>query len=159
MVYLWHPDAIDTFDDHPDDVSNVYDSTVQSLTGSEDTGVTGITIKHWRLLSEDEAKVREAERAVEMCERQQRLDKRKATEAKAEESTAEDGVRYWAESAENSPLGRDMEDYRFPPDTVSDSRSANESPWGGESDTSHRLSMIHKLGLSLIITGDETGRS
>jgi len=160
MVYLWHPDAIDTFDDHLGDVSNFYDSTVQSLTGSEDTWVTGITIKHWRLLSEGEAKVREAEKTVEMCERKKRLDKLKDIGAKkTEEGKGEDAAQNWTDDGEKSPLGWDMKDYRFPPDTVSDGRSTNESPWGGESDPSHRLSMIHELGLSLVITGDETGRS
>jgi len=158
MVYLWHPDAIDTFDDHLGDVSNFYDATVQSLTGSEDTWITGITLKHWRLLGDDEAKVREAERNVESDERLQRLKDRKAIVEKMwEESTAEEKAR-WAENSRNSPLGRDMYDYRFPPDTVRDSRSA-EAPWGRDADPAHRLSTIHELGISLIITGDETGKS
>ncbi|KAJ9161715.1 hypothetical protein NKR19_g1936 [Coniochaeta hoffmannii] len=161
MVYLWHPDAIDTFDDHLGDVSNFYDTTVQSLTGSEDTWITGITLKHWRLLGENETEIREAERNVELREITLRFERLKAKEErKLEKSTAEERAR-WEENGERSPLVKDMYDYRFPPPSVQlgDSRLAADAPWGRNADPAHRLSTIHELGLSLVISGDQTGRS
>lgn len=160
MVYMWHPDAIDTFDDHLGELSNFRDTTDQSVTGSENTWISSITIKHWRLLGETETMIRKAEKKVDEDERLARLGadankrccmllgrkKKPVVHLSAEEEEAN-----VAKAVEERDNDRD-----FPPLSVRDDRrgSAFLLWWN-----IHELNKIHELSLSLAITGDAMGRS
>ena len=71
---MWHPDALDTFDDHLSSLSHFADGEKQFSTGADDLWVTSITISHWRLQNEIESKISGIVDVLEKKERKQRLD-------------------------------------------------------------------------------------
>lgn len=153
---MWHPDALDMFDDHLGDLSSFFDTTNQSLTGSEDTWISSITLKHWRLLDDVESKVRKAEKDVDKEERKSRLNaKEQAAARRAEEVHRKKGRRQAQESEDNADKKKEDE-FRFPPQNVPDQRLYSET-WTQQD--YGQLSKIHELALSLVITGDEKGRN
>ncbi|KAK4443437.1 hypothetical protein QBC34DRAFT_443388 [Podospora aff. communis PSN243] len=81
MIFMWHPDAIDTYDAHLGELSQFSDSLNQSITGGEDTWITSITISHWRLHDPLESMILRAENEVDDAERKIRQEKLDATEA------------------------------------------------------------------------------
>ena len=165
MVYMWHPDAIDTFDDHLGELSNFRDTTDQSVTGSENTWISSITIKHWRLLGETETMIRKAEKKVDEDERLARIPpeankhccmllgrkKKKKPAPPLRTGLAGDEDANVTKAVEERDNDRD-----FPPLSVRDDRpgSAFLLWWN-----IHELNKIHELSLSLAITGDAMGRS
>lgn len=81
MIFMWHPDAIDTYDAHLGELSQFSDSCKQSITGGEDTWITSITISHWRLHDRVESMILRAENEVDDAEckaRQEKLDTAKS---------------------------------------------------------------------------------
>lgn len=72
MIFMWHPDAIDTYDAHLGELSQFSDVYNQSITGGEDTWITSITISHWRLHGPVENMIRRAENEVDDAERRVR---------------------------------------------------------------------------------------
>src|SRR5438876_12436400 len=81
MIFMWHPDAIDTYDAHLGELSQFSDSLNQSITGGEDTWITSITISHWRLHDPVESMILRAENEVDDAERKARQEKLDAAEA------------------------------------------------------------------------------
>ena len=79
MIFMWHPDAINTFDAHLGDLSQFTDVTNQSITGGEDIWITSITISHWGLQEDVEAMIRRFEDEVDEDD----LRVRKSRKAKA----------------------------------------------------------------------------
>jgi len=148
MVYI---------DDHLGDLSNFFDTTNQSLTGSEDTWISSITLKHWRLLDDVESKVRKVEKDVDETERKERQDaKTKAAARRFEKQRKEKRKQKKKPEGEGKTGGKDMEEFRFPPQNVPDQRLYNAT-WMQQK--YGQLSKIHELALSLVITGDEKGRN
>ncbi|KAK0642174.1 hypothetical protein B0T16DRAFT_462179 [Cercophora newfieldiana] len=82
MIFMWHPDAIDTYDSHLGELSQFGDSLNQSITGGEDTWITSITISHWRLHNHIESMILSAENEVDDAERAARKEKHDAAEAR-----------------------------------------------------------------------------
>jgi len=78
MIFMWHPDAIDTYDAHLGELSQFSDVYNQSITGGEDTWITSITISHWRLHGPVESMIRRAENEVDDTELRVREERRNA---------------------------------------------------------------------------------
>ena len=145
---MWHPDALDTFDDHLGILSHFFDATNQLSNGGEDMWITSITISHWRLQNDHERDIRKIEDKLEDDEKEQRVkaqrlrqgaDKRQA-KGESHESVRAGGA---------VPLITD-----FPPKSVSDKRNKTLAQAGRK----HQLSTIRELSMSLVITGDWMGR-
>ena len=170
MVYLWHPDALDTFDNHLGSLSAFYSTTDTPVLDSGDTWITSVTIKHWRLLDDQESTIREAEKDIaedDLTRRQTEHEKRKLGVQVADEKEKRlkkqrrTGTATAAKTAATgNPTLDETNAVPFPPDTIRDHRLGSalleRRPKGAAQ--SH-LSKIHELGLSLVITGDEMGRS
>lgn len=58
LVYMWHPDALDTFESHLGQLSQFSDFQQQVPRGGEDIWVTTITLSHWRLEDHTETQIR-----------------------------------------------------------------------------------------------------
>jgi len=159
---MWHPDALDTMDDHLGELSTFSSNTMQSLTGSEDTWITSITIKHWRLLGEEESITRNAEQKVDEDEIKARKAERGREKEKKEHAEERQRIRkqlHLLRDGDDRDKTELTYDYKFPPHNVADDRPL-QTIWKqtGSMAVDH-LSRIHELGLSLVITGDERGRS
>jgi hypothetical protein len=141
LVYMWHTDALDMFDDYLGELSNFFDTTNQSPTGGEDNWITSITIKHWRLQDDIESTVRRIERGVDENELRKRQKRR---DAKERDDRNKKGI-----------VEEIQPESDFPPRSVADSRKAAEELDG----MIRHPSKIHELAMSLAITGDEKGRS
>ncbi|KAK4445134.1 hypothetical protein QBC34DRAFT_429266 [Podospora aff. communis PSN243] len=152
MAYLWHPEAIDAFDAHLGELSNFRDVIDQSVTGSDNTWRSSITIKHWRLLDDEEAMVRGAERDVDEKERIARWDRK--WYFSGDKSARWPFPRGRTDPSLKKPLWEQDKNCDFPPPGVRDERAG--SPlllWN-----MHELNEIHELSISLAITGDAMGR-
>lgn len=150
MVFMWHPDAIDTFDAHLGELSQFADVTNQSITGGDDTWITSITVSHWRLQDELESKIRRIEDAVDESERAEREATLEAKQALLEKEKREKhhhggrgtaGAVATATTTTTTTKSKIKDD--FPPRSVAEERHGK----------------IHELRLSLAITGDGRGRN
>jgi hypothetical protein len=147
---MWHPDALDTFDDHLGTLSHFFNGTNQMSREGEDLWYTTITISHWRLQSLFESEVSKIADKAEKIDKENRekelqIQQKEADEQKAREATDD-----------NDPLGPPplVTITDFPPKTVSDQRMRRPRK-GGDKDP---LSTIRQLSMSLVITGDTMGR-
>lgn len=155
MVYMWHPDAIDTFDDHLGELSTFRDTTDQSVTGSDNTWISSITIKHWRLLGETETMIRKAEKDVDEKERRARLNRNTKKHSFLRLGRKEKPKVVHSEEEEAKAVEEREKDRDFPPPSVPDDRRGSDFLlWWNI----HELNKIHQLSLSLAITGDAMGR-
>jgi hypothetical protein len=145
---MWHPDALDTFDDHLGILSHFFDATNQLSNGGEDMWITSITISHWRLQNDHERDIRKIEDKVEDDEKEQRVKAqrlRQGTDERQAKGESDGSVKAGAAV----PLITD-----FPPKSVSDKRNKTLAQDGRK----HQLSTIRELSMSLVITGDWMGR-
>jgi len=153
MVYIWHPDALDTFDDHLGELSSFRNLTSQSFTGSSETWITSITLKHWQLLSDEEIRLRRAERGIDEMERAIR-----AMRAAAPRGDWDDFPPRWVtDKGKNIKVKPGPFSIYFPEDTAREGRF--QALWQYTERGLERLRKVYSLSLSLAITGDERGRS
>src|SRR5450432_2980520 len=145
---MWHPDALDTFDDHLGILSHFFDATTQLSNGGDDMWITSITISHWRLQNDYERDIRKTEDEVEDNEKEQRVKAQRPSQ-KADERQAKGGINGNDKAGAAVPLITD-----FPPKSVSDKRNKASVQDGRK----HQLSTIRELAMSLVITGDRMGR-
>jgi hypothetical protein len=145
---MWHPDALDTFDDHLGILSHFFNATNQLSNGGEDMWITSITISHWRLQNDHERDIRKIEDEVEDDEKEQRVKAQRLRQGINERQAKEesDGS---VKAGAAVPLITD-----FPPKSVSDKRNKTLAQDGRK----HQLSTIRELSMSLVITGDRMGR-
>jgi len=177
LVYMWHPDALDTFDDHLGKLSHFFDDPSK---GGGEMWLSTATISHWRLQTHDESDLSKIGDKIEKDERSDRFQKLRNSDAKekmrwrervkrlmpirtaeepkwastevtdgADRTDAEDG-----ETAANGNPSTAIGATLFPPSTVSD-RRARKRPQDGERGP---LSTIRELSMSLVMTGDPLGR-
>jgi hypothetical protein len=145
---MWHPYALDTFDNHLGVLSRFFNATVQLSNGGEDVWITSITISHWRLQNDYESYISKIEDEVEDYQREQRVkEQTRRQEADRRQAHGESDESVKAGAA--VPLITD-----FPPKSVSDKRNKRPAQDGRKS----RLSTIRELSMSLVITGDKMGR-
>ena len=148
MIFMWHPDALDTFDDHLGILSHFFDATNQLSNGGEDMWITSITISHWRLQNDHERDIRKIEDEVENDEKEQRAEAQRLRQG-ADERQAKGKSDETIKAGAAVPLITD-----FPPKNVSDKRNKTLAQDGRK----HQLSTIRELSMSLVITGDRMGR-
>jgi hypothetical protein len=145
---MWHPDALDTFDDHLGILSHFFDATNQLSNGGDDMWITSITISHWRLQNDHERNIRKIEDEAEDEEKEQRVEARRLRQ-EADERQAKGKSNESVKAGAVVPLITD-----FPPKSVSDKRNKTLAQDGRK----HQLSTIRELSMSLVITGDRMGR-
>ncbi|KAK0711804.1 hypothetical protein B0H67DRAFT_301164 [Lasiosphaeris hirsuta] len=153
-VYMWHPEGIDTFDDHLGSLSHFSDS--ESAGTTDEMWLTSITLAHWRPQSELESKISAAEVEIELKDKEdnrkefaEKMVKEKAKEADRNEEEWDD----WDSSDEvDTEAPGPAEGDPFPPASVKDLRVK------GASDPERDLiSSISEQAISLVITGDGMG--
>ncbi|KAH7327720.1 hypothetical protein B0I35DRAFT_415566, partial [Stachybotrys elegans] len=156
-VYIWHPEGIDTLDDHLGTLSHFDDS--KSAGTTDDMWLTSITLAHWRPQSELESKISETEAEnlkTEKLERE-KLGREKLEKGKEEAKRAngnEEEEEDWDSSDEGDTEATGPgEGYPCPPVSVKDLRVK-----GGSDPERHLISSISEQAISLVITGDGMGR-
>ncbi|KAM7194686.1 hypothetical protein V8F20_007878 [Naviculisporaceae sp. PSN 640] len=160
MVYMWHPDALDTFESHLGQLSQFSDFQQQVPRGGEDIWVTSITLSHWRLEDHTETKIR---RILEK-------DPSKSLTVSDPASVKAPSKEWWPDflayirnliahgqppkqegdtprpgtnSGKNGELSSATNELDFPPVTVPDARKYAKRPY-----------QIRELSVSLCFTGD-----
>jgi hypothetical protein len=160
MVYMWHPDALDTFDDHLGSISQFDDGSTN--VGGTEMRYTTITLSHWRLQKGMES---ELSKTIENIEAEERKDRKNEEEQKTLKcvSEGEDGAEerregMGTETAEDIGATSSQEalanDFPIPPPQVSYPNTEKQSR--GISKPSSAT--IRQLSMSLAITGDIMGR-
>jgi hypothetical protein len=65
LIYMWHPEALDTFDGHLGPLSDFVDHYKKMPRGGDDMWRTSITLSHWRLRNIRQSKIHNIEAKVE----------------------------------------------------------------------------------------------
>lgn len=158
-VHIWHPDGIDTFDNHLGTLSHFSDNKAGGTRA--EMWFTGITIAHWRPQNERESDLSRAEANLETKEREKREEdrekekKRKKKQEEAEKKNEEDDD--WDSDSDDDDvrgLGPDPSPVPFPPAAVADWRTK-----GNKNAEQDSLSTISEQSISLVVTGDGMGRN
>lgn len=155
MVYVWHPDALDTLDSHLGSLSQFSDVPGQQAPrGGEELWVSSISLIHWRLESQSETEVQAIEN-----KRDTLLAPGLASKTTGEGQTLVGRIWGWLLALASSMDKQESVDdgkavtgkpgavVEFPPATVIDPRKANES-------SEKHVSKIRELSVSLVMTGD-----
>ena len=135
-VHMWHPEAVDTFDNYLGTLSHFSDNDAAGKSG---VWFTDITISHWRPYTRFENSQNSTEHSVEEKERQGR---EKEYEEWAKSNPA-------ADELDPLKLPSAMIIEQFPPSTVNDERHGEKGD---------PLSTIDEECISLVMTGDSLGR-
>jgi hypothetical protein len=160
MVYMWHPDALDTFDNHLGSISQ-FDDGITNMSGSE-MWYTTITLSHWRLQRDVESDLSKIVDEIEKKEKNDRTKEEEERKLKKKGSEEED----CAEEERGAETADDIEvlgslfqttataDFPIPPREVSSSSTKRRSRGAIKPSSA----TIRQLSMSLTITGDNMGR-
>jgi hypothetical protein len=148
MVYLWHPDALDTFDRHLNTLSVFSDTTKQVPRGGDDLWISTITLSLWRLQSDHESEIHdiETEASQEMIQ-DARGRSRRGLWYWVTKGTVADTASATTSMASNATGLAAEAGLDFPPKAVPDDRNTTADP-------GRHLSKIRSLSVSLVMTGD-----
>jgi hypothetical protein len=149
MVYMWHPDALDTFDNHLGSLSQFFDIPGQQAPrGGDEVWGSSISLIHWRLGSLSETEVRDIESKSDA-----KSTPVLGSRGPKESQTTMRRVLQWLSAHTPASLVGDAGDsenkdkadgatVKFPPPTIIDPRGASQ------------LSQIREVPVSLVMTGD-----
>jgi len=165
---MWHPDALDTFDNHLGPLSKFSDEMTQVSNGGDDMWITTITLSHWRLESQSENAIRTTEESVEKGGGPYG----KGADTSSLRSSVDSRVRSDDDDEALPPTVAAAQGVAdFPPRTVfgdqgKGNKNGNKKRKGGGAKgagaggdrRSQNLSKIRGLTISLVITGDPWGR-
>ena len=139
---MWHPDALDTFDDYLGTLSHFSDN---NMCGQSEPWFTDITISHWRPHTAPEG-------ALRMLEHE-----REKKEAQGRQPEYDEWLQSHPAADETDPLSLPsaMTIKQFPPSSVNDERKGET----GQKVPTEPFATMSEECISLVITGDGLGRS